>query len=84
MLHWLTAFLVLLTICSDARADTLLLANGDESNGEIVEWAIEHVVIDHPQLGRIRLSLDQLDITSVERPTTGLFGGNLLRGYVPF
>ncbi len=81
MFHWLTAFLVLLTVCSSARADTLVLANGDQIHGEIVEWAIDHVVMDHPQLGRIRLSLDQLDISRVERPTTGLFDGNFLRGW---
>ena len=81
MLHWLTGFFVLFAVYGHARADTLMLANGDEINGEIVEWAIDHVVMDHPQLGRIRLSLDQLDITSVEQPTPGLFGGNFMRGW---
>ena len=48
------------------------LANGDELNGEIVEWAVDHVVINHPQLGEIRISLEQLDLDTGEPPSPGL------------
>ena len=30
-----------------ALADELVLANGDTLTGEVIEWAIGHVVIDH-------------------------------------
>jgi putative salt-induced outer membrane protein YdiY len=59
----------------------LKLANGDVLNGEIVEWAVDHVVIDHPQLGEIRISLEQLDPDTGAPPSPGLFGTNFLRGW---
>ena len=64
-----------------AAADTVVLANGDELTGEIVEWAVDHLVIDHPQLGRMRLSLEQLEMDTGERPTPGFFGTTFLRGW---
>lgn len=64
-----------------ARAEKLKLANGDTLNGEIVEWAVDYVVIDHPQLGQIRLSLDQLAIDTGKPPSPGLFGTTFLRGW---
>lgn len=64
-----------------ASADTLVLANGDELNCEIVQWAVDHVVIDHPQLGRMRLDLDQLAIDTGKPPNPGLFGTGFLRGW---
>lgn len=64
-----------------AASDVLKLANGDELNGEIVEWAVDYVVIEHPQLGRVRLSLDQLDIDTGEPVSKGLFGTTFLQGW---
>jgi len=64
-----------------ASADTLVLANGDELNCEIIQWAVDHVVIDHPQLGRMRLDLEQLAIDTGKAPTPGLFGTGFLRGW---
>ena len=78
-LVWCLAFAVV-WVCP-AGADELKLANGDTINGEIVEWAVEHVVIDHPQLGRVRLSLDQLAIDTGKPPSRGLFGTNFLQGW---
>jgi putative salt-induced outer membrane protein YdiY len=72
--------LAIVCVCP-AGADELKLANGDTINGEIVEWAVEHVVIDHPQLGRVRLSLDQLAIDTGKPPSSGLFGTSFLRGW---
>jgi putative salt-induced outer membrane protein YdiY len=73
--------LVLGACAASARADTLVLANGDKISGEIVEWALESVVLEHPQLGRIRLSLDQLAIDTGKPPSPGLFGTGFLRGW---
>lgn len=64
-----------------AAADTLTLANGDVLHGEIVEWAVDHVEIEHPQLGRVRLSLDQLEVDTGTPPSPGLFGTTFLRGW---
>jgi putative salt-induced outer membrane protein YdiY len=64
-----------------AAADTLKLANGDVLNGEIVEWAVDHVVIEHPQLGQVRLSLDKLEVDTGTPPSPGLFGTRFLRGW---
>ena len=77
----LPIILVISTLALQARAETLKLANGDELNGEIVEWAVDHVVIDHPQLGQIRLSLEQLDLDTGTPPSPGLFGTTFLRGW---
>ena len=32
------------------------------ATGEIVEWSVDYVVIEHPQLGTVRLALDDLKI----------------------
>ena len=81
MLHRLFIAAVLVAHATGAAADTLVLANGDKINGEILEWAVDHVVIDHPQLGEIKLSLEQLDIDTGEPPNPGLFGTRFLRGW---
>ena len=72
---------ILCLAAATAAADTLVLANGDELNCEIIEWAVDHVVIDHPQLGRMRISLEQLRIDTGEPPNPGLFGTGFLRGW---
>lgn len=64
-----------------AAADILILANGDEISGEIVEWTVGHVVLDHPQLGRLRLELDQLRLDTGKPPSPGLLGTGFLRGW---
>lgn len=64
-----------------ADADTLVLANGDKINGEITEWAVDHVVIEHPQLGSMRLELDQLELDTGKPPSPGLFDTRFLRGW---
>jgi len=73
--------LMMLGVASPIYADTLVLANGDTINGEIVEWAIDHVVIEHPQLGTIRLELDQLKLDTGTPPNPGLFGTRFMRGW---
>jgi putative salt-induced outer membrane protein YdiY len=77
----LPIILAISTLALQANADILKLANGDELNGEIVEWAVDHVVIDHPQLGEIRISLEQLDLDTGTPPSPGLFGTTILRGW---
>lgn len=64
-----------------AHADTLILSNGDKLNGEIVEWAVDHVVIEHDQLGTLRLALDQLELDTGTPPNPGLFHTRFLRGW---
>jgi putative salt-induced outer membrane protein YdiY len=73
--------LIISALAFQASAETLKLANGDTLNGEIVEWAVDHVVIDHPQLGEIRLSLEQLDIDTGKPPPPGILGTRFLRGW---
>jgi putative salt-induced outer membrane protein YdiY len=75
------ALLALVGAVCSAHADTLVLANGDEINGEIIEWAVDHVVIEHPQLGEMRIALDELKLDTGEAPNPGLFGTRFLRGW---
>ncbi len=81
MLHRISIILTLCACAPVAGADVIVLANGDELNGEIVEWAVDHVLIAHPQLGQVRLSLDQLAIDTGQPPNPGLFGTRFLRGW---
>jgi putative salt-induced outer membrane protein YdiY len=81
MIRLLSPACVIVFCVSTASADTLKLANGDELNGEIVEWAVDHVVIDHPQLGVVRISLEQLELDTGTPPSPGLFGTTFLRGW---
>ncbi len=77
-----TLFVVLAVAAAPtARADTLVLANGDTITGEVVTWAVDHVVLDHPQLGELRLSLEQLQLDTGEPPNPGLFNTNFMRGW---
>jgi hypothetical protein len=78
---WITIVVLVGLGSAPALADTLVLANGDRINGEIVEWSVRSVVIDHPQLGEIRLALDELAIDTGEPPSPGLFGTDFLRGW---
>jgi hypothetical protein len=80
-LSHLLFLLVLIGVGSSAHADTLVLANGDEISGEIIEWAVDHVVIEHPQLGTMRFELDQLKLDTGTPPNPGLFGTRFLRGW---
>ena len=72
---------VLIGVGSFAHADTLVLANGDKIEGEITEWAVDHVVIEHPQIGSMRFELDQLELDTGTPPNPGLFGTRFLRGW---
>ncbi|TFH24459.1 MAG: hypothetical protein E4H03_03610 [Myxococcales bacterium] len=45
-----------------AHADTLVLASGDQIHGEIIEWTVDHVLIEHPQLRTMRIELDQFKL----------------------
>jgi len=77
----LRLLLALVLLSTNAAADELVLANGDKINGEIVEWAIDFVVIDHPQLGRMKLDLAQLDIDTGTPPKPGWFDSGFMRGW---
>ena len=81
MLHRFLILGVVLAAASSARADTLVLQNGDKLTGEIVEWAVDHVVLEHEQLGTIRLSLDQLKLDTGKPPSRGLFDTRIMRGW---
>ncbi len=81
MLHRAPLVGLLLTFASAAAAETLILANGDKISGEVVEWAVDYVVLEHPQLGRLQLSLDQLELDTGTPPNPGLFGTRFLRGW---
>ena len=77
----LFALLALVGAVCSAHADTLVLANGDEINVEIIEWAVDHVVIEHPQLGEMRIELDELKLDTGTPPNPGLFGTRFMRGW---
>jgi putative salt-induced outer membrane protein YdiY len=81
MMRYVLALWVVLLVAGVANADAIKLANGDTINGEIVEWAVGYVVIEHPQLGRIRLALDQLSLDTGQEPSRGLFDTSFLRGW---
>ncbi len=81
MTRRLCLLLLVVFHAAGARADTVVLANGDTLTGEIVEWAVDHLVIEHEQLGVIRLSLDQLKLDTGKAPTKGLFDTRLMRGW---
>ncbi len=81
MFHRTSIVLALCACCATARADTLVLANGDTLHGEIVEWDMDSVVLEHPQLGRVRLALDELAVDTGKPPSRGLFDTAFLRGW---
>lgn len=72
---------LLMLVCAQVRADTVVLANGDKLEGEILEWSVDRLLLDHPQLGMVELSLDQLAIDTGTPPTPGLLDTNFLRGW---
>lgn len=78
LLAWVAGLVV---AAAAARADSLVLANGDELTGEVVEWAVDHVVLEHPQLGRVRIDLDKLKLDTGEPPNPGLFDTTFMRGW---
>ncbi len=81
MIRFFATLLLLQAWCATASAETLKLANGDTITGEIVEWDRKSVVFEHPQLGRIRLQLEELAIDTGEPPSPGLFGTGFMRGW---
>lgn len=81
MIRRLALAALLLVASPPALADKIKLANGDEIHGEILEWAVDHIVVEHPQLGRVTLGLDQLALETGKPPSAGLFGTTFLRGW---
>lgn len=81
MLHWICATALLWLIASVSHAESVVLANGDKLDVEIVERGVDFIVIAHPQLGQVRLSLDQVEIETVAAPTPGVFGTSLFQGW---
>jgi len=64
-----------------ASADVLILANGDEMHGEIIEWTDTSVWIDHPQLGILEITREKLAKSQEKKPRPGLFGSGFLEGW---
>jgi putative salt-induced outer membrane protein YdiY len=81
MLYRFAMAAVLCLVASVSRAESVALANGDRLNVEVVDRGVDHIVIEHPQLGQVRLSVDQLDIDTEDPPKPGIFGTNILRGW---
>lgn len=81
MLHRIAIAIAVCACGAEAAADTVVLANGDTLTGEVVEWDFHGLVIDHPQLGRLRLALGQLDLDAGTPPPAGLLGTDFLRGW---
>ena len=74
----LVALLGLAAVRADA-SDKLQLANGDELNGVIVEERNDHIILEHPVLGRVELARDQLK--AEDPPDDGAFGIGLFRDW---
>jgi putative salt-induced outer membrane protein YdiY len=81
MLHWLLMAALAWLVASVSHAGSIVLANGDELNVEIIERGVDYIVIEHPQLGQVRLSLDQVEIQVADVPNPGVFGTRLLQGW---
>ena len=71
--------LMLWLAASLAHAETFQLSNGDRLSGEVVERTAERILLEHPLLGRIEVSTDQLELE--EPPNPGLFGTSFLQGW---
>jgi putative salt-induced outer membrane protein YdiY len=81
MLARIASVLLVCASGTPAQAETLILANGDRLTGEIVAWEVDSVVLDHPQLGKVELALDQLRLDTGDPPNPGLLGTDFLRGW---
>ena len=81
MLYRFAMAAVLCLVASVSRAESVVLANGDRLNVEIVEQGDGYIVIEHPQLGQVRLSVDQLEIDTEDPPEPGIFGTSIFQGW---
>ncbi len=66
-------------LASPALGASVTLANGDTLKGEVVEETDTEVVINHPQLGTLRIAQDQIQKESPPNP--GLFGTDFMLGW---
>jgi hypothetical protein len=73
------ACLLILLASQAASADTIDLVNGDKLSGDVIEQTPEHVVLDHPVLGRVEIPAEQ--IKPPKAPSKGLFGTSFLAGW---
>jgi putative salt-induced outer membrane protein YdiY len=81
MLHRFAIAALLCLVAAVSSAEPLVLGNGDTINGEVVERGADYIVIEHPQLGQVRLSLDQFELETGDPPNPGLFGTSILQGW---
>jgi len=78
----LLCLIALAITASPAQADdVIILANGDEMHGEILEWTDAAVRIEHPQLGVLEIPRDKLEQSQEKKTKPGLFGTSFLEGW---
>jgi len=81
MFHRFAMTASLCVVASVSGAESVVLANGDKLSVEIVERGVDYIVIEHPQLGQVRLSLDQVEIDTGDAPNPGIFGTSFWQGW---
>ena len=64
-----------------AHADTIKLKSGDELNARILEVTADTVIIDHPELGRVKIPRDKVETDLGDKLNPGLFGTGFMRGW---
>lgn len=75
---WAAAGVLVSTLAGPAGAETIALANGNKLDGEVLERTDEVLVLQHENLGRLEIPVDQL---AVETAKPGLLGTPFLRGW---
>ena len=64
-----------------AQADTIRLKSGDELNAVIVEVTADTVIIEHPELGRMKIPRAKIEGDLKHKLNPGLFGTQFMRGW---
>lgn len=71
----------LLAAVEVARAEEIELKNGDTLTCEIIEVTVDHVVIEHAELGVLDLERAKVKTDLQHRLAPGLFGTGFMRGW---
>jgi putative salt-induced outer membrane protein YdiY len=74
--------LIALLLSSVAVAETVELKSGDKlENVVVIERTPEHVIVEHPVLGRLEIPAIEVKPEEVETVKPGLFGTRFMRGW---
>jgi len=82
---FLAVLLLAAPLVTAVRAETVELTNGDRLEGELLEQTDDHIVIEHPVLGRVEVPRGAIapppPPEPPKPPVPGLFGSPVLRGW---